>query len=159
MTDLKIECEDENFDVTGLEKFGAVDIISDIPLSAEIVFVSENEIKELNAETRKIDAVTDVLSFPTLDGIKGEKIVGEKFPYDQDEEGRLSLGSIVICRERAIEQANEYGHSVNRELYYLAVHGICHLLGYDHETDADKAEMREREEKILAPMKVTRDAL
>ena len=54
------------------------------------------------------------------------------------EEGRLFLGSIVICRKRAEEQAKEYGHSLRRELYYLAVHGLCHLLGFDHETEEER---------------------
>ena len=78
-------------------------------------------------------------------------------PFDADEEGRLFLGSVAICRERAAEQAEEYGHSLRRELYYLAVHGLCHLLGYDHETEEDRREMREREESILAHMGIGRD--
>ena len=67
------------------------------------------------------------------------------------------MGSIAICRERAAEQAEEYGHSLKRELYYLAVHGLCHLLGYDHETEADRAEMRAREESVLGTMGIGRE--
>ena len=70
----------------------------------------------------------------------------------------IFLGSIVICRERAAEQAEEYGHSLRREVYYLAVHGLCHLLGYDHETEEERAQMREKEEEILSAMNIGRDA-
>ena len=66
------------------------------------------------------------------------------------------LGSVVVCCERAREQAEEYGHSYNRELHYLLVHGIMHCLGYDHMTDTEKAEMREKEEFILAKLGITR---
>ena len=129
---------------------------SDTPVVVELLFVDEAEIQALNNETRGIDKVTDVLSFPTLDGIKGKPIVGEKFPFDKDEEGRLVLGSIVICKARAKEQAEEYGHTYERELHYLFVHGVMHCLGYDHMTDEERAEMREREEKVLAKLGITR---
>lgn len=100
-----------------------------------------------------------MLSFPNLDGILGRELKKEDFPYDLDEDGRLFLGSVVICRKRAEEQAKEYGHSLKRELYYLAVHGLCHLLGYDHETEEDKAEMRAEEEAVLSAMNIGRDAV
>ena len=122
---------------------------ADIPLAVEVVFVDEQEIRSLNAQTRGVDKVTDVLSFPNLDDIRGIEIKSENFPYDLDEEGNLFLGSIIICEQRAKEQAIEYGHSIKREKYYLAVHGMCHLLGYDHMNDTDKAQMREKEERIL----------
>lgn len=158
MRKLIIECEDEDFDTSLLEKFAAEDVDTDATLAAELVFTDEEGIRKLNAETRGKDAVTDVLSFPNLDGILEKPIRKADFPFDADEEGNLFLGSIVICRKRAAEQAEEYGHSLRRELYYLAVHGLCHLLGYDHETDEDKAQMRAREEKILAAMDIPRDA-
>jgi probable rRNA maturation factor len=75
--------------------------------------------------------------------------------YDEDEKA-LFLGSIAICTERAKEQAKEYGHSLERELSYLTVHGLCHLFGYDHMTDEDKKQMREKEEQILELVGVTR---
>ncbi len=158
MRKLIIECEDEDFDTSLLEKFAAEDVDTDATLAAELVFTDEEGIRKLNAETRGKDAVTDVLSFPNLDGILEKPIRKADFPFDADEEGNLFLGSIVICRKRAAEQAEEYGHSLRRELYYLAVHGLCHLLGYDHEREEDKAQMRAREEKILAAMDIPRDA-
>lgn len=158
MAKLIVECEEEGFDVSPLEQYAAADIDSDAPLAAELVFCGGEDIRALNAKERGKDAVTDVLSFPNLDGILGRPIRRADFPFDADEEGNLFLGSVVICRERAAEQAAEYGHSLRRELYYLAVHGLCHLLGYDHEGEADKTAMRAREERVLADMGIGRDA-
>ena len=158
MAKLIVECEEEGFDVSPLEQYAAADIDSDATLAAELVFCGGEDIRALNAKERGKDAVTDVLSFPNLDGILGRPIRRADFPFDADEEGNLFLGSVVICRERAAEQAAEYGHSLRRELYYLAVHGLCHLLGYDHEGEADKAAMRAREERVLADMGIGRDA-
>lgn len=129
---------------------------TDTPLAVELLLVDEAEIRALNLQTRRIDKVTDVLSFPTLENIKGQPLSGEEHPFDIDEEGRLVIGSIAICVKRAQEQAEEYGHSYERELHYLLVHGVMHCLGYDHVTDEDKAEMRAREELILGKMGITR---
>lgn len=131
-------------------------VVCDVDVAAELVFADENEIRETNKVQRNIDAVTDVLSFPTLDGIRGKELNSEDFPFDMDEEGNLFLGSIMLCEQRAKEQAEEYGHSYERELHYLIVHGVMHLFGYDHMTDEDKAEMREKEEEILTRMGITR---
>ena len=98
-----------------------------------------------------------MLSYPALDGIKGQAICGDDYPYEIDEEDNLLIGSIVICCDRAREQAEEYGHSYTRELHYLIVHGIMHCLGYDHMTDEDKAEMREKEEFILGKLGIVRE--
>ena len=133
------------------------EIESDCGLSAEIIITDEAEIQRLNAEARGIDAVTDVLSFPSLDGIRGKALKKADFPFEVDEEGNIFLGSIVICEKRAREQAEEYGHSYMRELHYLAVHGLWHLLGYDHMTEEDKLEMRAKEEKILSKLGITRE--
>ena len=129
---------------------------TDVTLVVELCFVGEEEIKRLNGELRGIDKVTDVLSFPTMDGIKGQAIRKKEHPYDIDEDGRLLLGSIAICTQRAKEQAEEYGHSLEREMHYLTVHGIMHCLGYDHITDEDRAQMREKEELILGKLGITR---
>ena len=129
---------------------------SDAPLAFEIEFVSEEEIRELNAQTRGIDKVTDVLSYPALDDIKGKKLLKKDYPYSLDEDGNLLVGSIAVCVKRATEQAEEYGHSLERELHYLIVHGVMHCLGYDHEIDSDKAEMRRQEEYILNKIGITR---
>ncbi|MBE7089171.1 MAG: rRNA maturation RNase YbeY [Clostridiales bacterium] len=154
MITLNIYCDEFNFSPLADAFLG--EFKSNAPLALEIIFCEEEEIKELNAQNRNINAVTDVLSFPTLDGIKGEEIKAENFPFDIDENGNLFIGSIAICVQRAKQQAEEYGHSYNRELHYLAAHGICHLLGYDHMQDDEKAEMRALEEKVLAKINITR---
>ena len=101
--------------------------------------------------------MTDVLSFPALDGIKGKTLKRRDYPCDVDDEGNLFVGSIAVCKKRAAEQAEEYGHSYRRELNYLLVHGIMHCLGYDHMTEEEKSEMREKEECILGKMGITRE--
>ena len=157
MKKIRIECE-EDFETAPVEDALSSRIAGDAPLSAELVFTDEEGIRALNAKERGKDAVTDVLSFPNLDGIRNAPVNKADFPYDADEEGRIFLGSVVICRARAAEQAEEYGHSLRRELYYLIVHGMCHLLGYDPETEEDKAEMRAKEEEILSEIGIGRDA-
>ena len=127
-------------------------------LSAELLLVSEEEIRKLNARERGVDSVTDVLSFPSMDGIKGQAILAEEHGEELDEDGNVFLGSIVICEKRAREQAQEYGHSFERELWYLAVHGILHCLGYDHMTEEEKREMREKEESVMQKLDLRRDS-
>ena len=159
MRDFVLLCEDEEFPnerVRALEEAFQGFVETDVPLCVEFVFVDGEEIRRLNREMRSVDKVTDVLSFPSLDGIKGQAIRGEDYPYEIDEEGRLMLGSVVVCCDRAREQAEEYGHSYERELHYLLVHGIMHCLGYDHMTDEEQAEMREQEEKILGKLGIRR---
>ena len=159
MSFFKIYCEDGNFPIKNVQALeAAMDgfVDTDVPLAVEVVFVNEGEIQRLNRELRDTDKVTDVLSYPALDGIKGQAIKGDEHPYEIDEEDNLLIGSIVICCDRAREQAEEYGHSYERELHYLIVHGIMHCLGYDHMTDEDKAEMREKEELILGKLGIVR---
>ena len=103
-----------------------------------------------------MDKVTDVLSFPTLDGIFEKEIRGEDFPFEKDDDGNLLIGSVVVCRERAKKQAEEYGHSYRRELHYLFVHGVMHCLGYDHMEEVDKVKMRAAEERVLEKMGIAR---
>lgn len=155
MCKLEIISEEECFSC--LSPVFASEFESDACLSAEILIVGREEIHRLNREFRQVDRATDVLSFPTLDGIRGKKIAKSDFPYDVSDDGSIFIGSVVICREVAEEQAREYGHSFERELYYLAVHGLCHLLGYDHMTDDDKAEMRRKEERIMERLNLKRD--
>ena len=118
---------------------------------AEIsVSLTDNEsIRELNAAYRNKDSATDVLSFP----------MGEDGVYDVNEEtGASILGDIVISMERAVEQANMYGHSLEREMGFLTVHSMLHLLGYDHEQGGLEARiMREKEEDILNQLGLSRD--
>ena len=103
-----------------------------------LTLVEPEEIKSLNAEYRNVDSVTDVLSFPQFED-------KEQMPS----EGELCLGDVVICVERAQQQAEEYGHSFEREMVYLLVHSLLHLLGYDHMDDDEKAIMREKDEHVM----------
>ena len=118
-------------------------------LKAEIVFSSEEEIRRLNNATRGVDSVTDVLSYPTLDGIKGTVLRREEHITELDG-NYLFIGSIMLCEERIEQQAEELGHSAERETTYLIVHGLMHLFGYDHMKRNDKKEMREKEKAALA---------
>lgn len=104
-----------------------------------IVFVDDAYIARLNQQYRHIDGATDVLSFALLEG--------EPMPEGEQE---LLLGDVVISLETANRQAEEYGHSFDREVSYLVVHGVLHLLGYDHQLEPNRKRMREVEEKILA---------
>ncbi len=152
---LYVYCDE--YDFSKLSQVFEGEYQSNCDLAAEVVFVDEQEIRRLNREMRGVDAVTDVLSFPSIEHIRGVTLNIEDFPTEIDEEDNLFLGSIAICVKRAKEQAEEYGHSYLRELYYLVTHGLFHLLGYDHMTDCDKAEMREREERVLEKLALTRD--
>ncbi len=118
------------------------------PLKAELVYMDGEAMSELNNSARGVDSVTDVLSFPTLDGIKGEVLDGNDYPTDLDGD-ELFIGSIVLCEDKIKEQAEDYGHSFEREKTYLIIHGLMHLFGYDHMTDEDKAEMRGKEKSAL----------
>lgn len=119
-----------------------------IETSCEISVLATDDkgIQEINKEHRAQDMPTDVLSFPNYEFMPGRFEVSE----DMIEEGEyVHLGDIVLSVDRASEQANEYGHNTMRELAYLTVHATLHLLGYDHQTDGDKHEMRRREESVL----------
>ncbi|MBR6788911.1 MAG: rRNA maturation RNase YbeY [Clostridia bacterium] len=121
----------------------------------EVEYLDELEMQELNARTRGIDKPTDVLSYPMLDEITA--FSKENYPYDFDKSiNGVFLGSIVICKKIASEQAIEYGHSEKREYTYLLTHGLLHLLGYDHMEEDDKRIMREKEEEILSSIGVNR---
>ena len=114
-----------------------------VPCEISFSLVIPEEIQELNAEYRNIDKETDVLSFPMLE-----------FPEDEDmltyETGiPVMLGDIVISTTRAAEQAEAYGHSLEREICYLSVHSVLHLLGYDHMEEDEKRVMRAREKAIM----------
>ena len=114
----------------------------------DISIVDNKEIREINREHRKIDAVTDVLSFP----------LGENGHYDvHPETGAKQLGDIVISIERAVVQAEQYGHSLRREMGYLTVHSMLHLLGDDHVNGGlDAVRMREKEEAVMTSVGLPR---
>jgi len=109
-----------------------------------VLITDAEEIQSLNRNYRKIDRVTDVLTFPAWEG---EAILCPKDEY---------LGDIAICYERAQQQAQDYGHSLERELAFLAVHGALHLLGYDHMTPEDEKTMQKKQEEILTGLGLTR---
>lgn len=113
-----------------------------------VVFADDEYIRELNRDYRGKDSATDVLSFALDEGEEPEIIDGP---------AETLLGDIVISIETASRQAEDFGHSLQRELAYLTVHGMLHLLGYDHEDEADKAEMRHQEEDILALLGIARE--
>ncbi len=150
---------DSDLPAEGVDRLSAAleNIAEGDDLSAELLLVSEEEIRELNARERGVDRVTDVLSFPSMDGVKGRPVLADERGECIDEAGRVFVGSIVICEKRAREQAAEYGHSLERELWYLAVHGVLHCLGYDHETEEEKREMRAKEEEVMAKLDLTRE--
>ncbi len=114
-------------------------------VEVSLLFIDNDEIRELNKEYRGVNLPTDVLSFPMYDDIS-----------EALEEEYLYLGDIVISCEKAIEQAKDFGHSVEREIGYLTVHSVLHLLGYDHMNEEDKAIMREKEEEILKKVDLER---
>jgi probable rRNA maturation factor len=116
---------------------------------AELIFLNAEEMQRLNFLQREVDSVTDVLSFPTLDGIKG-KILSPKDCVTEMEGSRIFLGSIVLCEEQVKKQAQEFGHSEERERDYLIIHGLMHLFGYDHMDEEDKKEMRAKEKTALS---------
>lgn len=122
----------------------------------ELSFVTKEEIHELNNSARGVDRATDVLSFPALDEIK--PFTQKNYPFEYSPEKKaVELGSIVICREVAEEQAKEYGHSLRRETCYLFTHGLLHLSGYDHIEESDRAVMRKKEEIVLGALGITRE--
>lgn len=117
-------------------------------LKAELVFMDAEDMRTLNANTRGVDKVTDVLSFPTLENVKGKILKTRDFPIET-EKGRLFIGSIVMCNQKIKEQAKELGHSEERERTYLLVHGLMHLFGYDHMVEEEKQQMRQKEKQAL----------
>ena len=134
------------------------------PFEAQVCvsFVDDEEIQTRNRSFRQQDRVTDVLSFPLVPFRKpadfrflekGE----EKDCFDPDT-GELCLGDIVIDIARARLQADEYGHSLRREIAFLTAHSMLHLLGYDHMTEQEAAEMESRQEAVLQELNITRDA-
>ena len=113
-----------------------------------VTFVNNEQIRSLNAKYRNIDRETDVLSFPQFEA--------EEF-HGEAREGVYMLGDIVISVEKAFEQAKVYGHSIQREIGFLTVHSMLHLLGYDHEQGGLKAvQMREKEENVLTQLGIPR---
>ena len=126
----------------------------DFSAEVSVTIVDAEEVQSINREQRNIDAVTDVLSFPMLEFDGNGKMIASDFDMDGE---NLMLGDIVICAERAAKQAEEYGHSFKREMAFLTVHSMLHLLGYDHMNEADEKKMFARQEEILGLLGITRD--
>ena len=130
-----------------LKKCFEIEKLENKNLYVNVVLTNAKNIKSINKEHRGIDKETDVLSFPM---------------FEKDEIANLDntnediLGDMVISIERVEEQAKEYGHSFERELAYMVVHSFYHLLGYDHMTEEDKKEMREKEENVLGILGIRR---
>ena len=128
-----------------------------LPCEVNVCLTNDEGIHEVNLEMRNVDRPTDVLSFPMFDLVPGEA------PTEGDEDlldpatGRLPLGDMVISVERVEAQAEEFGHSRRRELAYLVVHSVLHLLGYDHlDEGEEKARMRAREEAVMEELGISR---
>ena len=126
----------------------------DFPCEVDVLLTDDEAIHRINREMRQVDRSTDVLSFPEFDLHPGQ------LPTEEDADpgtGLVPLGDMVISMEHVAAQAKEYGHSTRRELAYLVVHSVLHLLGYDHlDEGPQKKQMRTREEAILAELGISR---
>ena len=131
---------------TAASKAGALYGLKNAEVS--ITLTNNEHIHELNLRYRGIDRPTDVLSFALNEGEEPEIFDGPAVDV---------LGDIIISVERTVEQAAEYGHSVQREIAFLTVHGMLHLLGYDHMEEADRIEMRREEEFVMKKLAIARD--
>ncbi len=148
MGKLVIECLDRKINLKKLAKAVYTVLGQKAKIKAELVFSESDNMQNLNRTTRGVDSVTDVLSYPSLDGIRGEVLLPENCVTEL--EGKyIFLGSIVLCDEKVRAQAKEYGHSEQDEREYLIIHGLLHLFGYDHMTDEDKKQMRDKEKQVL----------
>ena len=157
-TDVKLELDYKNIITTVVDK--AIDM-EECPYEVELnVFLTINEeIREINKNYRKIDAPTDVLSFPMVDYESPSdfsKIEECLQDYFNPETGELLLGDIIISVEKVIEQAHEYGHSKERELAFLVAHSMMHLFGYDHIEEGERMIMEQRQNKVLEELQIVR---
>ena len=134
-----------------LEKCFEEEKIIDSKLMITITLTNAENIKEINKQYRNIDKTTDVLSFPLFEKDELENKIKNRLFEHED-----VLGDIIISIPKVEEQAKEYGHSFERELSYMVVHGFYHLMGYDHIKEEDKIVMRPKEEKILNQLNILR---
>ena len=132
------------------------DVPGDFPCEVDVLLTNDEAIHQINLDMREVDRATDVLSFPEFDLQPGE------LPGEEDADpgtGLVPLGDMVISMEHVAAQAKEYGHSNRRELAYLVVHSMLHLLGYDHEQGGlEEVRMREKEETVLTQIGWKRDS-
>ena len=144
-----------------VDKCFEVENLQNTNLYMSITLTNPEEIKTINKQYRNINKATDVLSFPMFEKEELDTMVQDSAKKDQvdDTENQVRdiLGDIVISIQKVQEQAKEYGHSFERELSYMVVHGFYHLMGYDHMVEDDKKQMREKEENILEKLNISRD--
>ena len=146
--------EDETYKTiiqTVIEKCFEVEKLNNSRLSVSITLTTPEQIREINKKYRNVDRPTDVLSFPMFEKDELEQKIKDNSFLHED-----VLGDIVISIEQVKKQAEEYGHSFERELSYMVVHGFYHLMGYDHIKEEDKLKMRPKEEKVLNLLGITR---
>ncbi len=127
--------------------------LTNLNIYLSVTLTTPEKIKVINQKYRGIDKATDVLSFPMFEKEELEQMIAQGKSRVED-----VLGDIIISIQKVKEQAKEYGHSFERELAYMVVHGFYHLMGYDHIQEKDKIIMRPKEEKILEKLKITREA-
>ena len=121
-----------------------------------IILTNPKKIKEINKKYRNIDKETDVLSFPMFEKEELTQIISLS-NMKKNADIKEVLGDIIVSIERVKDQAEEYGHSFERELSYMIVHGFYHIMGYDHIVESDKLIMRQKEENILNKLNITRN--
>lgn len=143
--------ENENLIKFVLKKCFEIENMDKLGLYVSVTLTCPSYIRKINNEYRNIDKETDVLSFPMFEKNEIDSMIeaGNNIVHDV-------LGDIIVSVDRVKEQAIEYGHSFERELAYMIVHGFYHLMGYDHMTDDDKAKMRAKEENVLEKLNITR---
>ncbi len=130
------------------------------PYEAEVnlLLTMNEEIHQMNLEFREIDRPTDVLSFPMVDYDEAGEFdfLEDAFEYFNPETGELMLGDIVISKEKVVEQAEEFGHSIEREYAFLIAHSVLHLTGYDHIEEDERMIMEEKQREILENLQILR---
>lgn len=142
-----------------IQKCFEVEHINPTSLYICVTLTNPKNIREINKEYRNIDKETDVLSFPMFEKDELDKLIATNLLKTFNlKNGALQdiMGDIIISIERVEEQAQEYGHSFEREFAYMLVHGFYHLRGYDHMVEEEKAQMREKEENVLSQLNITR---
>ena len=149
--DIEKKKEYENIIEKVVKKCFEEEKIENSNLIVTIILTTPDSIKKINKKYRQVDRVTDVLSFPMFEKKELEEKIKKK-NFDHED----MLGDIVISIEKVKEQAEEYGHSFEREFSYMIVHGFYHLMGYDHIEEKDKKIMRPKEEKILDALRIQR---
>ena len=134
-----------------LKKCFEIENLLDKNIYVSIIYTTPVDIQAYNKEYRNIDKATDVLSFPMFEKEEVEKLKQEKSIVTE------VLGDIIVNLSQVKMQADEYGHSFERELAYMLVHGFYHLMGYDHIQPEDKKEMRDKEENVLSELNINRE--